>query len=420
MARSKRFNRRNLIIFLSVLGPGIIVSMVDNDAGGIATYSVAGARYGYSILWVMIPTALLLYMVQEMNARMGIVTGKGLAALIRERFSLRLTALIMLAVIVANFTNAISNFAGVAASAEIFGIPRWVAVPLAGVGVWYIVLKGSYRIVEKIFLLVGGIYICYIISAFLVKPNWGSVSRGLFVPSGQLDISYLVMVVTVIGTTIAPWMQFYQQSSIVDKGLDTEALAFERLDTAVGNIFLFIAAAAIIICCAAAFFNNPEVGMTRIETAEEAARALAPIAGVHASTLFAVGLLFASLFAASILPLSSAYMVCEAFGWEMGIDRSFSEAKNFYLAYTIFIVGGALIVLIPRLPLITMMLISQTINGILLPVIVTCMLLIVKDRDIMGNYTNSDAYHAVAWIAVAILYILDIMLVVTTIFPMGS
>ncbi len=419
MARKRRFSRKNLIIFLSVLGPGIIVSMVDNDAGGIATYSVAGARYGYSILWVMIPTVLLLYMVQEMNARMGIVTGKGLAALIRERFSLRLTALIMLAVMVANFTNAISNFAGVAASAQIFGIPRWVAVPLAGFGVWYIVLKGSYRIVEKIFLLVGGIYICYIISAFIAKPDWGAVSKGLFVPSGQLNVSYIVMVVTVIGTTIAPWMQFYQQASIVDKGLDTESLAFERLDTAVGNTFLFVAAGAIIVCCAAAFFNNPAVGMTRIETAEEAAMALAPIAGVYASTLFAVGLLFASLFAASILPLSSAYMVCEAFGWEMGIDRSFSEAKNFYLAYTIFIVGGALIVLIPGLPLITMMLISQTINGILLPVIVTCMLLIVRDRDIMGNYTNSDVYHAVAWVAVAILYILDIMLVVTTIFPVG-
>jgi NRAMP (natural resistance-associated macrophage protein)-like metal ion transporter len=420
MSRRKRFNRKNLIIFLSVLGPGIIVSMVDNDAGGIATYSAAGARYGYGIIWVMIPTVLLLFMVQEMNARMGIVTGKGLASLIRERFSLRLTALIMVAMIAANFSNAVSNFAGIAASSELFGVSRYLAVPAAGFLVWYMMLKGTYRVVEKIFLLVGGIYVCYIVSAFLAKPYWGSVAKGTFIPSGQLDASYIIMVVTVIGTTIAPWMQFYQQASVVDKGLEVKDLTFERWDTAIGNVFLFVAAVAIIVCCAAAFFNNPEMGSTQITSAEQAAQALAPIAGKNASYLFAFGLLFASMFASSILPLSTAYTICEAFGWEFGIDRKFGEARGFYLVYSLFIVGGAVLVLIPGVSLITVMLVSQAINGLLLPVILTCMLLIVQDRDIMGNYVNGSNYNRLAWAAVLFLYVLDLWLVAATIFPIGS
>jgi len=417
MTEEKRFTKNNLLLLLSVLGPGIIVSLVDNDAGGIATYSVAGAKYGYAIIWVMIPTLVLLYMVQEMNARMGIVTGKGLAALIRERFSLRLTAAIMVAVMVANFANTIGEFAGVAASSQIFGIPNYISVPVAAVGVWFLVLKGSYRRVEKIFLFVGGIYLCYIISMFLAKPDWLEVVKGTFIPSGQLNASWIIMVITVIGTTIAPWMQFYQQASVVDKGLDKKDLVFERIDTAVGNVFLFIAAFAIIVCCAAAFFNKPGVGATQITSAEQAALGLAPIAGKYASYLFAAGLLFASLFAASVLPLSSAYSVCEAFGWESGIDRSFSDAPKFYLTYTLFIVGGALFVMIPKIPLITVMLISQTINGVLLPIIVTCMLMIIKDRDIMGNYVNGDKYQVVAWICVVILYVLDLWLVISSIFP---
>jgi NRAMP (natural resistance-associated macrophage protein)-like metal ion transporter len=414
-----KFNRRNLIILLGVLGPGIIVSLVDTDAGGIATYSVAGARYGYGILWVMIPTLLLLYLVQEMNARMGVVTGKGLASLLRERFSLRLTVLIMLGMMVANFTNGISNFAGVAASSELFGISRYVAVPLSAFLVWYMLLKGSYRLVERIFLLIGGIYICYIISAILARPDWGAVARGTFVPSGHVDSSYVVMVITIIGTTIAPWMQFYQQASVVDKGLDASSLNYERVDTAVGSFVAFILGIFIMICCAAAFFNNPAVGATRITSAEEAAMALVPIAGKNASLLFATGLLFASIFAASILPLSTAYMVCEAFGWEFGIDRSFSEARAFYLVYTLFIAGGAVLVLIPGLPLIWMMLLSQTINGLLLPVIVTCMLSIINDRETMGDYVNGDLYNTLCWIAVGILYLLDLWLVVATVFGIG-
>jgi NRAMP (natural resistance-associated macrophage protein)-like metal ion transporter len=421
MARdhAKRLTKQNLLLLLSVLGPGIIVSMVDNDAGGIATYSVSGARYGYSILWILVPTALLLFMVQEMNARMGVVTGKGLAALIREEFSFRLTALIMIAMIVANFANTVSDFAGIAASGEIFHIPFYVAVPVATVLIWWIVLKGSYKRVEKIFLAVSLVYVAYIISAFLAKPDWGQVAKGAFVPSGQLNVSFILMVITIVGTTVAPWMQFYQQSSVVDKGLKAEDLWFERIDTGIGTFLLTIAAAAIVIGCAAAFFNKPGVGATHITSADQAAKALAPVAGQYASYLFAFGLLFASIFAASILPLSTAYTVCEAFGWEYGIDRSFSEAPKFYTVYTVFIVGGAAFIMIPKMPLITVMLLSQTINGLLLPVVLTCMLKIIRNRDVMGDYVNGDIYNTIAWIAVFALYVLDLWLVLSSIFRIG-
>ncbi|MHB8896473.1 MAG: Nramp family divalent metal transporter [Candidatus Geothermincolia bacterium] len=417
--RHKRFTKENMLMLLSVLGPGIIVMMVDNDAGGIATYSVAGARYGYKILWILIPTGLLLFMVQEMNARMGVVTGKGLAALIREEFSFRLTALIMFAMIIANFANTVSDFAGISASAQIFGVPFYVAVPLAAVLIWFVVLKGSYKRVEKIFLLVSVVYIAYIVSAIMVRPDWAEVAKGAFVPGGQLNASYIVMVITIVGTTIAPWGQFFQQSSVVDKGLTTRDLGYERIDTAMGTIFLTIAAGAIVVCCAAAFFNKPGVGATHITSADQAARALAPIAGQYASYLFAFGLLFASLFAASILPLTTAYTVCEAFGWEYGVDRTFSEAPKFYTVYTVFIVGGAAFIMIPKMPLITVMLLSQTINGLLLPVVLTCMLRIIKNRDVMGDYVNGDTYNMIAWVAVGVLYVLDIWLVLSSVLPIG-
>ena len=414
-----RLTKQKMLLLLSVLGPGIIVSMVDNDAGGIATYSVSGARYGYSIIWIMIPTALLLYMVQEMNARMGIVTGKGLAALIREQFSFRLTALIMMAMILANFANTVSDFAGIAAGAEMFRIPSFVAVPLAAFFIWWLVLKGSYKWVEKIFLLIGVVFVAYIVSAFLARPDWGLVARGAIVPEGQLNYSYIVMAITIVGTTIAPWMQFYQQSSVVDKKLKIKDLWFEKLDTGIGTVFLIIVAVAIIVCCAAAIYYNPGVAKSDIHSADQAARALAPVAGRHASHLFAFGLLFASIFAASILPLTTAYTVCEAFGWEYGIDRSFGEAPKFYTVYTVFIIGGAALIMMPGLPLITVMLFSQTINGLLLPVVLTCMLKIIRNRDVMGDYVNGDTYNTIVWIAVAVLYALDLALVVASIFPVG-
>lgn len=418
MGIREKLSKQNILMLLGVLGPGIIVSLVDNDAGGIATYSVAGARYGYSMIWLLIPSLVLLYMIQEMNVRMGIVTGKGLAALIRERFSFRLTVLIMISVLIANFANTVGEFAGIAASAELFHFSKFIAVPVAAIGVWFIVLKGSYKRVEKVFLLIGIIFICYIVSAFLAKPDWGEVARGAFIPSFEGNIQWLVMVITIIGTTIAPWMQFYQQASVVDKGLELKHLSYERIDTVAGNIFLFIVAVAIIVCCAAAFFGKSGVAGT-INTAEDAAMALKPIAGQYASILFAFGLLFASVFAASILPLSTAYTLCEAFGWESGIDRSFSEAPKFYMTYTLFIVVGAVFVMIPKIPLITVMVVSQTINGVLLPIVVTCMLIVISDRDIMGNYTNSDKYQRFAWVMVGLLFLLDLLLVVFSIFPIG-
>jgi len=417
MANNKR---RNLIIFLSVLGPGIITAMVDNDAGGIATYSIAGARYGYRTLWILVFTAIALAIIQEMNVRMGMVTGKGLAALIRERFSLRLTALVMLALLIANFANTMSEFAGIAASLQLFGITKYISVPLIGAGIWWLVVKGTYKRVEKIFLIASLVYISYFLAAILAHPDWGEVGKGIVIPSMSFNASFIVIMVTLVGTTIAPWMQFYQQAAIVDKGLDLSAYKYERLDTFVGAGLMTLVAMFIIIACGAAFFNNPNVGATTINTADQAARALAPIAGKNASYLFAIGLFVASAFAGSILPLSTAYTVCEAFGWESGVDHSFREAPRFYMLYTGFIVGGGLLMLIPRIPLISVMFISQTMNGVLLPVVLVCMLLICNDREIMGDYVNKETFNTISWVIVLAVTALTLALVFTSIFPTGG
>jgi NRAMP (natural resistance-associated macrophage protein)-like metal ion transporter len=413
----RRLGRREILIFLAVLGPGIITAMVDNDAGGIATYSVAGARFGYELLWVLVFTAFLLALVQEMTVRMGMVTGKGLAALIRERFSLRLTAFIMLILLITNFANTISNFAGLAAGMQLFHLPPWIAVPPLAMMVWLLVVKGTYKRVEKVFLVASLVYISYIISAFLARPGWLEVGHALVTPSPRFNAPYLALTVTIVGTTIAPWMQFYQQASIVDKGLDASKLSYERVDTVIGSIFMTIVAMFIVICCAAAFFNNPEVGATTITSAEQAAAALAPVAGKNASYLFAFGLLVASLFAGSILPLSTAYTVCEAFGWEAGVNRSREEAPHFYFIYTSFIICSAILVMIPKMPLVLLMVISQTMNGILLPVILVCMLTLINDRDIMGEFVNPRWLNWVMWAVTALLTILTIAMIVSTFFP---
>jgi len=415
----RRLGRREILIFLTVLGPGLITAMVDNDAGGIATYSVAGARFGYEILWVLTFTAILLTMVQEMTVRMGMVTGKGLAALIRERFSLRLTAFIMFTLLATNFANTVSNFAGLAASMQLFHVPPWIAVPPLAALMWWLVVKGSYKRVEKVFLVASLVYISYIISAFMAKPDWSEVAKALVTPSPQFNTAYLVMIVTIIGTTIAPWMQFYQQATIVDKGLDSSKIRYERVDTVVGSVLMTLVAMFIVICCAAAFYNNPEVGATTITSAEQAATALAPVAGNYASYLFALGLLVASLFAGSILPLSTAYTVCEAFGWESGIDHGFNEAPRFYFIYTFLIAGSALLVMIPGIPLVLLMVLSQTMNGILLPVILLCMLTLINDRDIMGAYVNPPWLNRVMWTVTALLTLLTLVMIVSTFFPSG-
>jgi len=413
-----RGGRRNILIFLSVLGPGVITAMVDNDAGGIATYSITGAKYGYSMIWVIaIMTTILLSMIQEMNVRMGMVTGKGLAALIRERFSLRLTALVMLALVIANFANTMGEFAGIAASMQIFGVSKYIAVPFMAAAIWWLVVKGTYSPVEKVFLIASLVYFVYIPAAILAKPNWGQVTLGTFVPSIETNAAFITTLIAVIGTSIAPWQQFYQQAAIVDKGLDLDTYKYELTDTILGCVLMAIIASFIVIACGAAFFNNPAVGATQITDAGQAAAALAPIAGKNASYLFAIGLFVAATFAGSILPLSTAYSVCEAFGWESGINRKFREAPRFYILYTSFIAGAALLILIPRIPLISVMFISQAMNGLMLPVILICMALIINDREIMGDYVNKGVFNTIIWIAVIFLVALTLALVYFTIFP---
>jgi Mn2+/Fe2+ NRAMP family transporter len=405
--------RTRLLILLAVLGPGIITANVDNDAGGITTYSVAGAHYGYTLLWMMPLVALALIVVQEMSARLGVVTGKGLADLIRESLGVRITAVIIGLMLIANLANTVSEFAGVAASMEIFGISKYISVPVVAVVVWVLIVKASYGRVEKIFLIASAIYLAYVISGIQAQPPWGEVLRASVTPSFRFDVGYVTIFVTIIGTTIAPWMQFYQQASIVDKGLKVQDYAYERVDVVVGSVFAVFVAAFITIACAATLFAN---GVT-IETAKDAALALAPLAGKNASTLFALGLLNASVFSAAILPLSTAYVVCEAFGWEMGVSRSLREAPAFFTIYTLLIVLGAAIILLPIKSLVEAMLASQTLNGVLLPVILIVMLRLINDKGLMGRFTNGRVFNVLAWVMVVLLIILTVILVVTSTFP---
>ncbi len=410
--------RRNLIIFLSVLGPGIITAMVDNDAGGVATYSITGARYGYSMLWVIfLVTTVLLSMIQEMNVRMGMVTGKGLAALIRERFSLRITTFVMLALVIANLANTMGEFAGIAASSQIFGVSKYIAVPIMAAAIWWITVKGTYGPVEKVLLIGTVIYFVYVPAAILAKPDWASVARDSFVPSISFNAPFITTLIAVIGTSIAPWQQFYQQAAIVDKGLDYDVYKHELWDTIIGCVLMALIAGFIVIACGAAFFNNPAVGATKITDAGQAAAALAPVAGKNASYLFAAGLLLAGILAGFVLPLSTAYTVCEAFGWESGVNKSFGEAPRFYIIFTGFIVLGGGLILIPKIPLVSVLFISQAMNGILLPVILVCMTLIINDREIMGEHVNRGAFNTIMWCAVIFLIALTVALVWFTIFP---
>ncbi|HQH26682.1 MAG TPA: Nramp family divalent metal transporter [Oligoflexia bacterium] len=407
MALPKRIKllKVRLLAWLAVVGPGIITANVDNDAGGITTYSVAGAQYGYKLLWIIPLVAVALIVVQEMSARLGVVTGKGLADLIRESLGVRLTALILGVLLVANLANTVSEFAGVAASLEIFGVSKFISVPLAAVGVWLLVVKGNYKIVERVFLLASAFYVAYLVSGVLAKPDWNEVARASVTPYFSSDINYIVLVITVIGTTIAPWMQFYQQSSIADKGLKPSDYHIERLDVILGSLFAVFVAAFIMICCAATIHGTP------IVDAADAALALRPLAGPYAAGLFAIGLLNASVFSAAVLPLSTAYVVCEAFGWECGVSRRFREAPVFFSLYTAFIVFGALVILLPIKSLIFAMMASQTLNGILLPVILLVMLRLVNDKRLLGDYTNGRGMNLLSGIIVFALIVLTVMLV---------
>jgi NRAMP (natural resistance-associated macrophage protein)-like metal ion transporter len=402
-----------LLALLAVVGPGIITANVDNDAGGITTYSVAGAHYGYSLLWMMPLVALALIIVQEMSARLGVVTGKGLADLIRENSGVRATAIIIGLVLIANLANTISEFAGVAVSMEIFGVSKYISVPLAAVVVWLLIVRANYKWVERVFLVASALYLAYVASGIMAQPPWPEVARAFVTPSFHFDTGYVVMAVTIIGTTIAPWMQFYQQASIVDKGLKLKDYAYERVDVVVGSLFAVLVAVFITIACAATLYENG----IQIETAKDAALALAPLAGKYASILFALGLLNASVFSAAILPLSTAYVVCEAFGWEAGIDHKLREAPVFFGTYTALIVVGAAIILLPIKSLVQAMMISQTLNGVLLPVILIVMLRLVNDRRLMGRFVNGRMFNALAWVMVVVLIVLTGILLITSLFP---
>lgn len=392
-----------LVLFLSVAGPGIITASVDNDANGIATYSIAGAHYGYALLWTLPLATVALIIIQEMNARMGAVTGLGLADLIREQFGVRLTAAVMGVLLLANWANTIGDFAGVAGGLEIFHLPRLVGVPVVAVAVGVLVLRGGYRLIERVFLAASALYVLYAVSAILSRPEWGTVLHAAVVPVWRSDATYVGLVIALIGTTIAPWMQFYQQAAVVDKGLTAGDLRLERVDVALGALVTVLVAGSIIVATAATLFPHG----IQVERAEDAARALAPLAGRYASLLFAIGLLNAAFFSVAIIPLSTAYAVCEAFGWEAGLDRSVSQAPVFYGLFIAVLATSALVVLWPGLPLVRVMVSSQALNGILLPVVLVVMLRLVNDRRLMGDEVNRPTANLIAGATTALLIILS-------------
>jgi NRAMP (natural resistance-associated macrophage protein)-like metal ion transporter len=405
--------RGSIIAYLAVLGPGMIAANAGNDAGGIATYATVGAEHGYSLLWVLIPITISLGIVQEMCARMGAVTGKGLADLIRERFGVRWTALVMLALLVANGGVTVSEFVGIAAATELFNVPRYVSVPLAAASVWWLVVKGSYKRVERVFLMMSLVFLGYIISAFLARPAWGEVARQLVRPSFSLDLAYLFTFVAVVGTTISPYMQVYVQSSVVEKGTTSEDYALTRADVWTGTVFAIVVVFFIIVSTAATLHRHG----VQIETAADAARALEPLAGRYAGLLFAVGLFGASMLAAGVLPLATAYSISEALGFEKGVSRSFREAPIFIGIFTFLVATGALVAVLPGLPLFRVLLVTQVINGLLLPVILVAVLRLVNDREVMGAHVNGPAYNLAAWLTAIVVSALSLLLIAATLFP---
>jgi Mn2+/Fe2+ NRAMP family transporter len=411
--RFRRPDKKKILLFLAVLGPGIITASVDNDAGGIATYSIAGAHFGYALLWTLIPITVALIVVQEMVARMGVVTGKTLADLIREKFGVGPTFYLLVALVLANLGNTVAEFAGWASAWEIFGVSKYLSVPVGAAAVWFLVVKGSYRVVEKIFLVACLIFLAYPVAAYLARPDGAAVARNLVVPDIHLDAGYITMLIGLFGATIAPWMQFYLQSAVVEKNLQVEEYPLTRADVIFGCFVTDIVALSIIVACGATLY----VSGVRITDAKDAAMALAPLAGKNASFLFAFGLANASLFAASILPLATAYCVCEGMGWESGVDKDFRTAPQFFWLYTGLIVLGGALVLYPRAPLILIMYFSQVANGVLLPFVLLFMLKLINDRELMGEHVNSRAFNGIAWTTTVVMIVLTVLLVVVTLFP---
>jgi Mn2+/Fe2+ NRAMP family transporter len=399
---------RNFIIFLGVLGPGIITGSVDNDAGGITTYSVAGALYGYNILWSLVPSFIALLTVQEMNARMGIVTGKGLADLIRENFGVKVTFYIFICLLVADIGNTATEFAGIAGSMMVFDISKYISVPIAAIVVWILVLKGNYRTAEKVFLAFSVFLLSYIISAVMAKPKWEDIGHAMVHPSITWNGEYIGMIMGIVGTTIAPWMQFYMQSAVIEKGIKISDYRFALADVILGSVATVAVAFFIIVACA----STLHVNHVSINEAKDAAVSLKPLAGNLASTIFALGLLVASIFSATILPIATAFYICEGFGFEAGIDKKFTEAPQFYTLFTLIILCGLFIILIPGAPLISITIWTQVLNAILLPVVLICMMIVVNKKSIMGEFVNNRLQNTVSFIIVAILILLSFVLIV--------
>jgi len=401
---------RRLIVILAVIGPGVIAGNAGNDAGGIATYSIIGAKEGYGLLWALVLITFALAVIQEMSSRMGVVTGKGFADMVREQFGVRVTLAVMVLFIIANLTCTIAEFAGIAASMELFGVHKYISVPLSAFVVWFVVVKGNFKQVERFLIAISMIYLTYVFSGFMANPPWHEVARQIAVPHIRLDKDYILLFITMVGTTITPYMQFYLQSAVVDKGVRIEEYKYAKFDVYAGSIMTVFIAFFIII--ATGTILHP--AGVEVDSAEAAALALQPLAGNFAAHLFAIGLLNASFLAAFVLPLATAYGLSEAFGWESGINKTFREAPQFLGFYTAFIVIGAGVIMIPEVPLIRIMFFSQTINGILLPIVLIIMLRLVNNKELMGEYVNSKRMNIITWTTVSILILMTVMLVVTS------
>jgi NRAMP (natural resistance-associated macrophage protein)-like metal ion transporter len=411
LERIRNLKDGRFIMILAVIGPGFIAGNAGNDAGGIATYSIAGAHEGYGLLWALILNTVALAVIQEMSARMGVVTGKGFADLVREQFGIRVTLAVMLLFVFANLTVTIAEFAGIAASMELFGVSKYISLPVAAFLVWLAVVKGNFKQVERFLLAISMVYLTYVISGFMANPPWEAVAKEIVLPRVRLDRDYILLFITMVGTTITPYMQFYLQSAVVDKGVRIEEYHYAKYDVYAGAFMTGFIAFFIIL--ATGTILHP--AGVNVDSAEEAARALEPLAGDFASHLFAIGLLNASFLAAFVLPLATAYGLSEAFGWESGINKTFSEAPQFLGFYTAFIAIGAGVIMLPRAPLIKIMFLSQTVNGILLPIVLVIMLRLVNDRELMGEYVNSKRMNVITWATVAVLILLTVMLLVTSV-----
>lgn len=404
---------KKLLVFVAIIGPGIITASIDNDASGITTYSVAGARYGNMMLWTLVPTTIALVVIQEMAARMGVVTGKGLSDLIRENYGVKATFFMMIILLIANFGTTVAEFAGWAASMEVFGLSKYIMVPLGAFLIWLLVIKGSYRGVERFLLGACLLYFGYIISGVMAKPEWSKVLESTLVPEVKLESEFIMLSIAIIGTTITPWMQFYLQSSIAEKGIKKEDYKYSKLDVTVGCLMTNVVAFFIIVTCAATLFP----GGVRINEAHEAAQALAPLAGKYASVFFAVSLANASILGAIIVPLATAYYICEAMGWEAGINKTFKQAPQFKWIYTVLIIVSSLLVLIPGIPLVLLMVLSSVLNGILLPFVLVYALSLINKKKIMGDFINTKRHNYISWATVVVLIILTVTLLVMMAVP---